>query len=509
MTGRLAPAEDERRIERFTPEDANANDQMWLREECRGLDRTEALAVRAKLEFSKDYDRVLYSSGFRKLAGVTQVVASYETALFHNRLTHSLKVAQTGSLIAHTVLHRARAIRSTLAEYGGLSPRVVRAACIAHDLGHPPFGHIGEQAIQYAIQHTAELIAGYAASAHRGLSDGFEGNAQSFRIVTRLAFRDIGDTNAPSISLNLTRATLSALCKYPWKRENAPTGLVDKWGAYDSDSHIMSWALENITRRTATIHGLAVAEQRTIEAQVMDWADDISYAVHDVEDFYRAGLVPLDALSRFGKEFENFVDYAYGRRKHKLPPGLTKDEARTILEDKLENILPGSPYIGSRDNRAALHNFASTVIRGATRELSITQDGILVPDRDYYVAIELLKQAVWYYVIDRPSLSSAQRGQREILLALITKLWTWAHEVYSRRATIDEHYRDLPPRLVDYILLAEPSVGQETQNLTSADVVLRGVVDYVASLTENQALQLHQRLSGSGGQSMLESWLFL
>src|SRR4029078_9458444 len=97
----------------------------------------------ASLEFSRDYDRILYSTAFRRLGGVTQVVSASETPLFHNRLTHSLKTAQVGARSANELLARGGK-KDALPRGGGIDPRVVRAACMAHDLGHPPFGHIAE-----------------------------------------------------------------------------------------------------------------------------------------------------------------------------------------------------------------------------------------------------------------------------------------------------------------------------------------------------------------------------
>ncbi len=150
-------------------------------------------------EYSADYDRVLYSTAFRRLSYVTQVVGQNETGLFHNRLVHSLKVAQTGRRIVNRFRQKAekdRALRALIADYGGCDPRVIHTACIAHDLGHPPFGHVAEQALQAVLAsnpdaHEASLsMLSHEDLRRYTLPDGFEGNAQTFRIVTRLAFRE-------------------------------------------------------------------------------------------------------------------------------------------------------------------------------------------------------------------------------------------------------------------------------------------------------------------------------
>jgi dGTPase len=165
----------------------------------------------------------------------------------------------------------------------GLDPDVVEAACLAHDLGHPPFGHTAET----ALDDLTESIGG------------FEGNAQSFRIVTKLAFRR---KNIPG--LDLTCATLAALLKYPWLRGEHLTKK-DKWGAYKSEKDDYDFA-----RRIEP-----AVQARTLEAELMDWADDVTYAVHDMEDFYRSGHIPLHLLASEldGRERQYFFDNVFAR----------------------------------------------------------------------------------------------------------------------------------------------------------------------------------------------------
>jgi dGTPase len=164
---------------------------------------------------------------------------------------------------------------------GWIDPNVVEAACLAHDLGHPPFGHIAENELQSCIKPYR--------------LDSFEGNAQSFRIVTKLAVRSFGEKG-----LNLTRATLRAILKYPWMFEDAsklPKSR-DKWGAYSTEGQQLQHALNGRS-----------SSQPNTEARLMDWADDVTYAVHDVEDFYRAGLIPLDRLATSRDERRRFLKY--------------------------------------------------------------------------------------------------------------------------------------------------------------------------------------------------------
>ena len=480
----------------------------------------KAVEAIARFRFDKDYNRLLYASSFRKLGGITQVVTAGETATFHNRLTHSLKVAQTAGLIEGTLrrLAASRAIGGRIEEYGGLNRSVLDAACLAHDLGHPPFGHTGEAAIQELLRQPAEFIPGF----HGGTSDSdlcFEGNAQSFRIVTRLAIREAGSGDGPNPALNLTRAVLSAQSKYPWTSEDPLREQTNKWGAYRSEADLLAWALEGTRKRHVTFFGNERYEQRTIEAQVMDWADDVAYAVHDVEDFFRAGLVPLDAIAMQGREFNAFFDYAVESLSSKnLSRVMKTAQVRDLLDREVRGALPGAPYIGSESDRIVLHRFAKSVIGPATRNLDVDENGVLLPQPEMYVIVEVLKKLTWYYVIERPSLSSAQRGQRNILIDLIGKLWQWSYDYYrkllgsdaddapsspTKGVTRERSYRDLPPRLVDYIEIARLS-QLNIGTATLQDMILRGVVDYVVSLTDGQAAVLHARLTGVGAQSMLD-----
>lgn len=398
---------------------------------------------------------------------MTQVVAVRETHVFHNRLTHTLKVAQIAERTAQRLLRKSPA--DQVAAIGGVDANVAKAAALAHDLGHPPFGHVAEAALSRKC------------SSHH--LDGYEGNAQSFRIVNKLAYR-----NSDEPGLNLTAATLNGILKYPWLREGDRESAT-KWGAYPSERIDFDRARQGMP-----------TGRRSIEAEIMDWADDIAYAVHDVEDFYRVGLIPLDRLPQGGREARTFISKAVAQLKAEDPSyvGEAGDDA---FEDVMKLVPLERPYRGTREDRRSLHRLATLLI---TRYVGAAKIGdehtpLVVPAsvRD---EVKMLKQLTWQYVIHNPSLATLQEGQVKLIEGLFDALMDWVSEE-------EKDYR-LPAQLREGLMAIKQD--QESQTALQHDeeaLHARAVADYIALLTEDQAYDLYERLHGLSRHSILESWV--
>ncbi len=333
-------------------------------------------------DFARDRARVLHSSTLRRLSAKTQVVAPSSDDFVRNRLTHSLEVAQIG-----------REIGAAL----GCSADVVDTACLAHDLGHPPFGHNGES----ALDAVAAAIGG------------FEGNAQTLRLLTRLEAKRAHADGRPA-GLNLTRASLDAATKYPWRRGQGPVPTT-KFGVYDDDLAVFDWF------RADTPAG-----RRAFEAEVMDWADDVAYSVHDVEDAIASGwLDPRRLRDRADVE----AVLAVAARVD--DPGLGEDALGGALERVLASGVVPSGHDGTRAALAALKDMTSRLIgrfavavERATREAYgdgalVRHEASLVVPAEARAECTVLKAVAAHFVMHAAERVVVYEQQREVVAGLV------------------------------------------------------------------------------------------
>jgi dGTPase len=413
-----------------------------------------------------DRDRVLYASAFARLAEVTQVVSADRGYVFHNRLTHSLKVAQLARRLAQRLLAQQP---SEVVAIGGLDPDVAEAAALAHDLGHPPHGHIAEQELNQLAQAA-------------GLRDGFEGNAQSFRIVTKLGVSDAianddkkdasGNNRKQLRGLNLTRATLNAVLKYPWFHGENPAK-PKKWGTYDTERESFEW-----TRRGHNLHRFS----KSAEAELMDWADDITYAVHDVSDFYCAGQIPLNQLANASdaSERQSFFDEVFARCGDLAQ---RRAELENIFLEVLEFFPLDRRYDGTRKQRTALWQFSTVLISRYVEAIKLVEPS---PDATGVVQIELyaqdeirmLKELTWHYVILNNEVATVQFGQRQAVRTVF--------ETMMKASENEKTWNLFPP-------LYQEELGEARND---GRLKKRIVVDYVASMTEHELARIYIALTG-------------
>lgn len=423
-----------------------ANDREVRRFRAAGRDQ--------RTPFEKDRDRILYSSAFQRLAGITQIVRAGEADVFHTRQQHSVKVAQIGRRLGQALI-----VRQPLeAAAHGLDPEVVEAACLAHDLGHPPFGHIGEQTLDVLVRK-------------HGDADGFEGNAQSFRVVTKLAVR-FPDNRG----IDLTRATLAAMVKYPWLRERrGPKS--KKWSAYRAEQEDFEFA------RAFHDH-----EEKTLEAELMDWSDDVAYSVHDLEDFHRCNVIPWRQIF---DDPTSVIEGALASRG--TPAGLKKrlivafERVRKHLQGNFGALLT-EPYEGRADQREQLRRMTSQLIGRYINSISIMPPSsgtrsVTFVENDLD-EVSLLKQVTRDYVIRNPSLMAQQHGQKRIIKELF-------EEIYDAIDEKIDYPAFLPVRLRYLHEISAPNTA-------------RFVADCIASLSEREAVGLHGRLYGTATGSVLD-----
>jgi dGTPase len=380
--------------------------------------------------FARDRARVLHSAALRRLAAKTQVVVAGEADFPRTRLTHTLEVAQI-----------ARELGAAL----GCDPDVVEVAGLAHDLGHPPYGHNGEEELDRL-------------SARIG---GFEGNAQTLRVLTRLEAKVV-DPGGRSVGLNLSRASLDAACKYPWTRRPG----LRKFGAYADDLPVFAW-----------LRAGAPADRTCIEEQVMDWSDDVAYSVHDFEDAVHSGNARLDAFAS-ADERRALVATAHERFPDEgEPAALAEALDRLVALDYWPR-----RFDGSMDDLVALKHFTSYLIgRFCSTAQVATQvafgEGphtrysadLVVPD-EVRAEVSVMKAVAVLYVMHRPGAEVEYNRQRELIAELVSAL------------VLDEG-RSLEP----WLRSAYAEAADDGERL-------RVVVDQVASLTDVSIVDWHRRL---------------
>ena len=509
-------------------------------EDVTGPDEGASTGSLAAEQYRIDLERIRFSPYFGRLSDVTQVVPlSGVGPMAHNRLTHSLKVSAVARVIAANLAgaaarHRAfvrgeraddDATGATIEHLGGCDTIVAQAAAHAHDLGHPPFGHLGERVLDRIAREKL------------GLLEGFEGNAQSFRSLVQL------DTLGRSFpGLNLTAGTRAATLKYPWTRgewigvSTADLAVSDrrrgvgadaiagagKFSAYALDGAQMEQAL----RAFPTIaHG-----QQTVECAVMDLADDIAYAVHDLDEFARAGVLQQAEVAA---EFRSWLsaaaafaamDAAELAATRRVPGtalellwrrASTKDswiadrdafaEAVQRVSESINGSLLAAAFDGGIDSERAVSGFTRRWIEHLRTSVVVERDPhvrsghVRLNQRAWHEVI-VLKFVHAHFVLERPELALPQRGQARIVSDLTLGYDAWL--------TAPDDAPRAPRRLQEWVEeVTENTFALRDENPDAilgdaSDAALRrqsrgrAIVDYVSSLSDQQAIATHRTITG-------------
>ncbi len=385
-----------------------------------------------RTEFARDRARIIHSFALRRLAAKTQVAVPWATDFPRTRLSHSLECAQVG-----------RELGAAL----GADPDLMEGACLAHDIGHPPFGHNGEEVLNQIANSCG----------------GFEGNAQSIRLLIRLEAKTVLP-DGKSIGLNLTRASLDAATKYPWTRAvNAR-----KFGIYEDDLEIFNWYRSGVE-----------SGKTSMEAQIMDWSDDIAYSVHDLEDSLVSGQIKLDQLNTDLPKLFQVAQNMY-------LADITESEAENALSNLQQLSCWPRYYDGTHRSLARLKDLASQLIGRFAQAAEVATQGEygdgdltrynanLVVPRAQRVEVAILKSMAGHYVINARQSQIRYAEQQKLITELVEAILESA-----------------PDTLESFFL-------QDWQRAQSDQARLRVVIDQVASLTDPGAVALHARLVNKG-----------
>ena len=404
--------------------------------------------------FQLDRDRVLHTPAFRALQSKTQVFWSGEYDFYRTRLTHSLEVAQIGRSLCHWLLHGKGNEDNGLTPAHHLDPDLVEAACLSHDLGHPPFGHAGERVLNH-------LMAPYG---------GFEGNAQTLRLLAERVFSQSRKGMDP------TRAFLDAVLKYKTLRQDladsAPeTSPPENHFLYDEQAPLLHWTHGDIPFPAHLPPGKERDAAKSIECQIMDWADDIAYSLNDLADSVRAGFLTEERIRRWAEE----TDRPHGED---TPLG---ELIRAIAKGRID------PFVGKRIG-AYLKAARLEPAVGLLSAESHRYRHRLAIDPQARAECDLFKALSYQVVFLSPRLKQLEHKSAHIL----GRLWEALHRRYVEQKPFRGQLFQLLP-------------GPEAREIAATDVPgekARLLCDFLASLTDGSAVRLYQRLFEAGHGSI-------
>jgi dGTPase len=458
--------------------------------------------------FRRDFGRLIHSPAFRRLQGKTQLFPGTESDFFRNRLTHSLEVAQ----IAKSIAINLNSSDNYLLENGlFIDTDLVEFAALAHDLGHPPFGHVGEDALDVKMKEYG----------------GYEGNAQTLRILSTLekkVFKNHDqvfnyDNNEDNrAGLNLTFRTLASVLKYhkeiELKREHREHTTK---GYYFHDQHLVNGIITNVIGEH--IDKWDGKDFKTIECCIMDIADDIAYCTYDLEDCLKAGFLNLFDL--FSADYEMLERVRIRVEKNMAKEGFsstyTTEEIRTIIKRLLgideslikeftkgESFDSNSPYTSIITS--AYKNFKRVGLESYTRT-NLTSKLV----HNFMMGIEVVPHEKDIYPLTRVILKKETREEVEVL-----KNFVFISQIDSSRLRIPEFRgTEIVNTIYEYIVekpnghtLLPDDFGSMYLTIHQADnddqYKNRLIVDFIAGMTDRYAIEFYGRLKSENPQTIFK-----
>lgn len=439
-------------------------------------------------EFRRDYGRLIHCSSFRRLQGKTQLFPGQESDFFRNRLTHSIEVAQ----IAHCIADKLNYDLKSKKIKGTICANVVELASLAHDLGHPPFGHLGEQVLDDQMRELG----------------GFEGNAQTLRILSRLEKKFDGN------GLNLTYRSLGSILKYdrsiPWnsieRQALVDSGKIEKVekpvkGYYAEEDKLVNEIKSNITGGKKYS-----GEFKTIECQIMDIADDIAYCTYDLEDTFKADLLKPDDILFASDEFiTKVISHTFKSFDRKISIQEYKKLLRLIFGSLFPKVKFSNPV--SKLNLEQI----STIGKSIYESKSLTEGSLRTGFTSDLVGRFVNAVSLTYYNDKIPSLSKILIKKEEWKLVEALKYFVYESQIESSRLKrvayrgkeiIDKIFEALStPK--GYELLPE-DFRQRYLKCSNSDESKRVLCDFVAGMTDRYAFEFYGILTSEMPQSIFK-----
>jgi dGTPase len=385
--------------------------------------------------FQVDRDRIIHSHAFRKLQSKTQVFLSGEYDFYRTRLTHSMEVAQIGRSICHFLLSRGEPLTADF----HIDPDLVEACSLAHDLGHPPFGHSGERTLQELMKR-------------RG---GFEGNAQTLHLLCETIYESEGGVKG----MQPTRALLDGVLKYKKLYTEFPTPPLNHF-IYDGQAPVRDWVFGGARPPGALMRGEALNDFKSVECQIMDWADDAAYSLNDIVDGVRAGFLTVERVERWAAG--EAIGAPQQRHLDSLFDAIRRDRLEITFSRKIGAFIQAC-RLRARDNfmaeRTNRYRYELVVDEAALREAAF------------------FKQMANDIIFESPQLEQLEHKARVILTALYEAIW--------------ENYAERNERI---IRILPPAVGRLIEAEKNHDGRARRIGDYLAGQTDGMVVRTYRRL---------------